>query len=192
MEKEKLLAKGKLPKEEYLEKSVSGPLAHGMLMCITKRLLRKAMPFPESNGFHDQWIMFCALCEDSCYYLNEQLVSYRKHGNNATGKSKYAGNLFQQLKAILRMFMHTTKSTDRVVLGEKMMNHLKEYGSDVTSAYETAKEVYEIGLREMDAFTDSRIRGAFKLTRLYCSNMRYRRSGTKVVILKLFAILFKN
>ena len=73
-----------------------------------------------------------------------------------------------------------------------MMKHLEDCGLDDTPAYGTAKRVYEVGMMEMDAFTDTRIKGAYKLIRLYRTDMRYRRSGKKDFILKLFAILFKR
>lgn len=181
----------KFTAEKHLEESVSSPLAHGLLMCITKRLAEIALPFPEARGYHDQWLMFCALCEDHCYYLNEQLVSYRLHGNNTSGKSKYASNRFQQILSIIRRFAHAKKHTDKVALGKDMMDHLKAYGLEDTPAYRTAKRVYEIGIKEDEAFNVSRIRGAYKLIHLYCTDMRFRRSGSKDFILKLFAILFK-
>lgn len=183
---------GKIPRDKYLDNSVSVSLAPGMAMCITKKLSEKTLPFPESQGNHDQWLMFCALCEDSAYYLNEQLVSYRLHGNNVTGKSKYAGNIFQQFLSVFRRFTYTKKYTDRVVLGSEMMKHLEACGLDDTPAYGTAKRVYEIGMMEMDAFSDTRIKGACKLIRLYRTDMRYRRSGKNNFILQLFAILFKK
>ena len=36
-------------------------------MCISKELLKTALPFPAISGFHDQWLFFCALCKDNVY-----------------------------------------------------------------------------------------------------------------------------
>jgi hypothetical protein len=67
-------------------------------MAFHREVLEKALPFPKSLKSHDQWIGLIAEKYYSVYFLNKQLIQYRRHGNNHshTGeKSKFT--LWNQL-----------------------------------------------------------------------------------------------
>ena len=92
---------GKLSRDDYLGAAVSAPITNGMVMCISNRLAKKARPFPKSKNFHDQWLMFCALCMDGVYHLQKCLTYYRLHGANYSGNIAYGGNYKDRIKKIL-------------------------------------------------------------------------------------------
>ena len=58
----------KLERDRYLEAAISQPLAPGMCICITKESLLTSLPFPKCDSFHDQWIAFCAVLNNNCFY----------------------------------------------------------------------------------------------------------------------------
>lgn len=182
---------GILLDKEYLEPAVSAPLARGMCMCITRSLLDIALPFPKCNTMHDQWLLFCSLCSNSCFYLDQKLTMYRLHGDNTAGVNEYKGTLKQRVLRIYKRAMSSKHySFDLYYLGNSMKLILEKYHLEDTHAYMTALRVCEIGEKEKEAFESGRIKGAAKLIQLYCTDMRYRRSGRKAIFYKLYGVLF--
>lgn len=149
-----------LDRNKYLERAVSQSLANGMAICISKELLETALPFPAIKGSHDQWLIFCSVCLDTCYYLNKKLVKYRLHGNNTAGSSVYKGKPSIRLKKIYtRIKNGCLKISDFVELGMAMIRCLENYHLENTNAYFAAKRIIEIGAKEQDAFNSSRVVG---------------------------------
>lgn len=65
----------------------------GCAMAFNRVILEKSMPFPKDIPMHDWWIGLNAELYGKVYFLNEQLIGYRRHDSNAspTGeKSKYS------------------------------------------------------------------------------------------------------
>ena len=176
---------GKLRREDYLELSVSRPFCHGMVSCVNKDLLRMALPFPTINGSHDQWLAFCALLNDGCYYLNKKLTYYRLHGANTAGNSAYHGNIIDRHRRIRsRIKASATQRTDMVALGQEMIKLLTQHNLENSNAFRTATRVVEIGQKQIDAFQSGRLVGSIKLIRLFCTDMRYRQSGVKSFLIQ--------
>ena len=165
-------------------------------MCISKELLNFALPFPSVPAFHDQWIFFCAICKDSVYYLDEQLVLYRLHPNQTSGGSKANKmGLSNRTRRIKQKIIHYTslkESNDIYTLGLAMKEKLIECGLENTDGYRAAEEVCDIGFTVNDAFKSNRFVGCVKLNKLYFSNDRYKKSGTIVHIYRLIGLLFRK
>lgn len=76
----------------------------GCSMAFNRKILEKALPFPEDIPMHDWWIGLIADVYGRIYFIDEKLISYRRHVNNASstgGKSNYT--FFK--KFILRLIM---------------------------------------------------------------------------------------
>ncbi len=184
---------GRISRDPYLEQSVSSFIANGMVMCISASLREKAIPFPETNGGHDQWIGFCALCGDECWYLQSELTYYRLHGNNTCGFATHKPGLVQRRKKILNKIVSRQSATiEHYNMGKSMLHYLEEQKLTYCAAYRTAKRVLEIGEAEIEAICAGGIIGAYKLCNLYVSDVRYRRSGTASFLYQLISILFGN
>ena len=56
----------------------------GMGMVIDGEFLRTTLPFSIHTG-HDKWVTACACACGKISYLDESLVSYRRHGKNVSG-----------------------------------------------------------------------------------------------------------
>jgi glycosyltransferase involved in cell wall biosynthesis len=67
----------------------------GACMAFTRELKQIALPFPSHIPMHDQWLGLLAEKQGTVCFLDEQLISYRRHGNNATSDA-HAG-LWQML-----------------------------------------------------------------------------------------------
>ena len=61
-----------------------GAWAPGHAMLFKKELIDKAVPFPILVT-HDFWLGFVATCYSTMVYVNEPLVHYRQHTQNAIG-----------------------------------------------------------------------------------------------------------
>ena len=180
----------KLSKDKFLENAVSSPFVAGMAMCITRKLMSEAIPFPKSFGLHDQWVLFLAILKDSCYYLNEKLTYYRIHGENTAGNRVYKGNLFDRIKKIRKRINKSWKEQNEfIILGNAMKNKMIEYDATETEAYKTALRICEIGEKLQDVFESNRIIGTIKLCKLFITDMRYRRSGVQAFLYQLASIL---
>jgi len=76
----------------------------GCTMAFNKKILDKSLPFPKDLPMHDWWIGLIGEMYGKTYFIEDKLISYRRHGNNAspTGeKSKYS---FSK-KIIFRLIM---------------------------------------------------------------------------------------
>ena len=73
----------------------------GCTILMRRSLLKKALPIPECETYHDWWLALVASCHGGVQYLPERLVKYRQHSANDTGASVKAG-LATRLAAHLR------------------------------------------------------------------------------------------
>lgn len=189
-------SEGKLSREVLLEKAVSTPMCRGMVMCITKDLLKTALPFPAISGFHDQWIFFCAICKDGVFYLDEKLTLYRLHPNQTSGGNIVNRMGFEnRIHRIKQKIVHYTnlkESQDILTLGLAMKEKLIEFGLEKTDGFNAAEQICDIGLTVKEAYVSNRFVGCHKLNRLYFSNLRYRKSGTMVHFYRLIGLLFRK
>ena len=182
-----------LEREALLERSVCNALANGMVMCLSREFLDTVLPFPKSTGSHDAWIGFCAMCNDCCWYLSEALTMYRLHGENTCGNGVVKAGFLKRAKRVFRRILKCESAIlERYYLGEAMMKTIEKKHLTDHIAYETVKRVYDIGVIQVEAFRIGGIKGACKLAKLYCSDMRYRRSGMGDFLYQFFAVLFHN
>lgn len=164
-------------RKDYLERSVSSVLCPGPSVCITRQLAEKTTPIPTHHA-EDGWLQFCAVAEDGLFYLHEVLTNYRVHDS----ASHSAGmNWRQRLQKIWRRVKNASRNrNDLLRLAQAMLDYLNHVEADsavLASAQGTAKRLYEIGSREVEASASGRISGAYMLTKMYCTDMRYRRNG---------------
>ena len=68
----------------------------GCCMAFKKELLSAALPFPDRLPMHDQWLGLLAERYAEVRLLNEPLIRYRRHGNNASS-DRHAG-VWQMLR----------------------------------------------------------------------------------------------
>ena len=64
----------------------------GCCMAFNRKILEKALPFPDTIPMHDMWIGMVGQLFGKTYFCKEKLVKYRRHGENEspeTGKSKF-------------------------------------------------------------------------------------------------------
>lgn len=180
----------KLDRDNYLAPAISWGGIHGMSMCIERTFAESVVPFPQSMGFHDKWITVCAIINDAMYYVNLSLTKYRLHGNNTCGNSAYRGNVLDKIKKKVRnLSNHKGCYAMYYHMGIAIKQRLSDAGLSNHAAYVIANRLVEIGERNRDAESSGRLVGAFKLCHLFCSDMRYRHSGTGAFVQDLVYIL---
>lgn len=66
----------------------------GATMAFNRKILERALPFPKSIPMHDQWIGVIGEFYYKTAFLNETLILYRRHGNNASFCGENSKNSF--------------------------------------------------------------------------------------------------
>jgi len=71
----------------------------GCCMAFNRKLLNKALPFPEKIPMHDIWLgMIASIFGDTCF-THHNLMYYRRHGNNSsTASGRSNNNLLNKIK----------------------------------------------------------------------------------------------
>jgi glycosyltransferase involved in cell wall biosynthesis len=72
----------KLPRGLIL--NVSKPIYHGCCMAFTKKVLDDALPFPQKLILHDSWLGIVAESFGKVKFIDDKLVLYRRHYQNAS------------------------------------------------------------------------------------------------------------
>jgi glycosyltransferase involved in cell wall biosynthesis len=110
-----------------------GAWAPGHAMLFKKELVDKAAPFP-ALVTHDFWLGFVATCYSRVVYVNEPLVHYRQHTQNAIGadttKNKTASLSMAQKKQKVRARM------------QLLYNKVKEAGHQHAGIFEKINDSY--------------------------------------------------
>lgn len=180
--------------ETNCERAASDPLVHGMVMCVSRSFLDSCFPFPPTP--HDGWLFFCAEVQDKCYFLNEILTLRRYHSENTTGAGKQGFGLKRVRKIKHSIRRYNSGHFARLAEAHRMKQYVEEYGAPenhgVSKALPTINRILDIGSKELEAARSGRLSGAIKLIRLYCGDIRYRRSGTKAFLYELVDILLRS
>lgn len=79
----------------------------GCCMAFDRALLDKILPIPENINMHDQWIGSISDKFGKTVFLDQVLLSYRRHGGNASGMKHYP--LFKMIKVRMIMALELMK-----------------------------------------------------------------------------------
>lgn len=74
----------------------------GCCMAFNKKILRKSLPIPNDIEMHDIWIGNIAALVGRVLFLDENLLKYRRHGENASPTSEKSKNSFKK-KIVIRL-----------------------------------------------------------------------------------------
>ena len=66
----------------------------GCCMAFNRKILEKSLPFPSKLPMHDSWIGFVAEKYGKVLFLDEKLLKYRRHGENASPTSEKSKRSF--------------------------------------------------------------------------------------------------
>jgi len=75
----------------------------GCCMSFDKKIVSAALPFPKNLHMHDWWIGLVAELVGQVYFLNEPLMYYIRHNNNASGTLTETLPFITQLKNRLNL-----------------------------------------------------------------------------------------
>jgi len=111
-----------------------GAWAPGHAMLFKKELVEKAVPFP-TLVTHDFWLGFVATCYSTIVYVNEPLVHYRQHTQNAIG-----ANTTKNKTASLTIAQKKQKARARM---ELLYQKVKETGHAHAAVFEKIDNSYQ-------------------------------------------------
>ncbi len=183
----------KLHRDRYLETSVSWSGLRGMTFCISSYLKNIALPFPSCYGSHDKWLIFVAILEDACFYLNSELTGYRLHGDNTAGNAAFTGTWKDKFRKIWKRILHyQPQSPEYLHLGQRISDKLKNQCMEDSLAMNTAQRIIGIGKQLLVCETSGRVSGAIKLAKLFYTDIRFRRSGKGAFVYNMCYILLNS
>lgn len=164
-------------RKDFLERSVSSVLCPGPAACITRRLADKALPIP-TRFAEDAWLQFCAVAGDGFFYLHEVLTNYRVHDSASHSVGMSWKKRF--LKISNRIKNASKGRGELLSFAQAILNYLDGLDTEqaiLAPARGTAERICDIGCREVEASASGRLSGAYKLTKMFFTDMRYRRNG---------------
>lgn len=79
----------------------------GCCMAFRKDICNYILPFPKGIAMHDIWIGLSVELNGSIKFLNEPLILYRRHGDNASSSSEKSNySIFYRLKYRIAMLSY--------------------------------------------------------------------------------------
>lgn len=84
----------------------------GCTMAFNRKILEKSLPFPPNIPMHDWWIGMIAEIYGTTFFINEKLIKYRRHGQNASFTGEKSS------------FSFATKIKFRIILLKALLNRL--------------------------------------------------------------------
>lgn len=87
--------------EELFSHELYGNMIQGTACLFSKELADKVFPIPENIKFHDYWIALNAGISNGCTYVDQVILQYRRHANNATDYERFS--FFKSVKKINRL-----------------------------------------------------------------------------------------
>jgi glycosyltransferase involved in cell wall biosynthesis len=86
---------------------------YGCLMAFRRELLELCLPIPSSNATHDSWIGTVNFFIGKAYYLDKDLVYYRRHGGNAT--KEVHGPIWKMIVFRFHFIVHLLRRIPRLI-----------------------------------------------------------------------------
>lgn len=92
----------RMPKSnaELFQHELYSNIIQGTASLIRSSLVKKALPIPESIKYHDYWLALVAGCNNKCLYIQDVVLKYRRHSNNASDYQKFS--VFNAIKDLYR------------------------------------------------------------------------------------------
>ena len=183
------MSASKVSRKDFLKLVVTSVMVAGPAVCVSKEFTEKCLPIPHQVT-EDRWTQFCAVADDRMYYINAILTRYRIHNSTTHSTGMKISDRIRKIRR--RIQSYNTTIYQNINYSECARKYLIKWCDD----NETAKEallildiVHNIGSRQLDASRSGRISGAIKLTRLFVTDVWYRRSGTGDYLVQLLNIL---
>ena len=192
----------KFDRDKYLLPVLKHSLVRGMSLCCYRPFLESTLPFPEMYASHDHWILFCAVCIDSFYAINEPLVKYRLHESNLLGTtekipiSSKKDSRYRRSLAKIQFYRKNwfyLVNNNYYIIETSMIQKLEELSMHRTEAYALLHHSLEEDRIQYEAYQTSGVMGAIKLLKLYCSNRQFRKNSSKIgLVYKLVYMIFSG
>ena len=172
-------------REQYFDAAASHVLFPGPAICISQELAEKALPIP-SGVSEDWWFPFCAVADDKAFYINLPLTKYRIHDSTSRSVGMSATNHIK--KVLKNVKTANNRSTTYLSFADRATAYLETIPGENNVSQKTNWTLFrvrDVGRKVITAQTSGRIKGAVLLTKLYLTDIRYRRIGYKNYLIQL-------
>ena len=75
--------------KELFQHELYSNVIQGTASLIRASLIKQALPIPEDIKYHDYWFALVAGLNEKCKYIDDIVLKYRRHSNNASGYQKF-------------------------------------------------------------------------------------------------------
>lgn len=111
-------SKKQLIKSDFINGTLSNIYKNkfvGATMAFNKSILKKALPFPKDIAMHDIWLGLIATSIGNTFFIDEPLIQYRRHDNNASNtggssdlsfKEKIRYRIILIYRLLLRLYLN--------------------------------------------------------------------------------------
>ena len=179
----------KVSRSTYIEYAESTPLVSGPVLSLKRDLVDLITPIPP-HILEDQWMEFVGLAENGLYYQNEKLTYYRMH--DSTTQSADMPLYLRIKKNLNRVKNSYTTPSYAYNYGNAMRIYYDNHPDDFEgrdAAIDTVNHIISIGEREISYMRMGRIKGAYNLSKMYHTDIRYKKTGRQAHIISLLYIL---
>ncbi len=89
----------------------------GCFICVNKEFLKEFITLvPKANIYHDHWIAIITSIYSKIFFVNQDLISYRRHEKTNTKTKKIFNKIFDRFLIIVSLFLNHLK----IMMGKKM------------------------------------------------------------------------
>ena len=179
-----------ISREKYLDAVASSVIISGPAVAITRSLADRCMPIPDFLP-EDWWTQFCAVADDSAYFLNETLTCYRIHNSATHSASIGLTERIRKTSKTVRGYAKTVNELLHFSTAARSYLEISNVDPEANAAaFSTIGRVEEIGNKLIEAVGGGKISGLIKTIKLYKDDIRYRRMGKGNFYVQLLNILF--
>ena len=82
----------------------------GCFICVKKEFLNEFVKItPKANIYHDHWIALITSIYSRIFFINQDLISYRRHEHTNTKTKKILNKIFDRLLIVYSLFLNHLK-----------------------------------------------------------------------------------
>ena len=79
----------------------------GCFLCINKEFLKKFVTLiPSASIYHDHWVAIISSIYSEIYFIDKDLIKYRRHGKTNTLRNKFIKKIYDRLLLIFSIFLN--------------------------------------------------------------------------------------
>jgi glycosyltransferase involved in cell wall biosynthesis len=169
--------------KELFQHELYSNVIQGAASLIRASLTKQALPIPDDIKYHDYWFALIACINGKCKYIDNVILKYRRHSNNASEYQKFT--IWNVIKDLYKF------SKDRKGFYQESLNLLNNLAHQKDIPLEKQKKIYDA----LEFYTNlSENKNRFSALWFYIKNYNIitfsKKSIWQLFLYRCFGILF--